>query len=126
MDATVRFSSRVDNYAKYRPSYPPEVVTLLGNECSLNGDSVVADIGSGTGIFSRLLLDRGWRVLGVEPNDDMRAVAEADLKDETRFTSIPERAEQTGIIAHTVDLVVAAQAFHWFDSRSFARSVCES
>jgi SAM-dependent methyltransferase len=113
----------VENYAKFRPSYPPEVVTLLGNECGLSPDSVVADVGSGTGISSRLFLDRAWHVIGVEPNDDMRAVAERDFKGNPRFTSVARKAEETGLPARSVDLVVTAQAFHWLD-RPLFRAEC--
>ena len=71
-----RFSNRVENYIRYRPSYPPQVLETLRVECGLTPDSTVADIASGTGIFSRLLLENGNRVYGVEPNRDMREAAE--------------------------------------------------
>lgn len=115
-DPTQRFSDRVDLYRKYRPGYPPEVLRLLEFRCGLTAGSRVADIGSGTGIFSRLLLDHGCEVFAVEPNDAMRAVAEAELGGYARFHSLAGRAEETGLPDGRVDLVVAAQAFHWFDS----------
>jgi len=72
VDSKERFSSRVGDYARFRPGYPLEVIEVLQKDCGLNRDSVVADIASGTGIFTRLLLDNGNRVFGVEPNADMR------------------------------------------------------
>ena len=79
-DSTVRFSNRVANYAKYRPSYPDKVLDHLQHECHLTEESVIADVGSGTGIFTRLLLDRGYAVYAVEPNESMRHAAEKQLK----------------------------------------------
>jgi SAM-dependent methyltransferase len=118
MDATPaptqRFSSRVDNYVRYRPSYPPAALALLEQRCGLNAQAVVADVGSGTGILTRLLLERGAQVIGVEPNDGMRAAAESALAGNARFRSVSGSAEATGLGAGSVDLLVAAQAFHWF------------
>ena len=115
MDPTKRFSSRVENYVRYRPSYPPAVVDVLERECGLTADSAVADIGSGTGIFSEILLQHGSAVYGVEPNDAMRQAAERLLADFPRFTSVPGTAEATTLADGSVDAVTAAQAFHWFD-----------
>ena len=75
-DTVERFSNRVENYIKYRPAYPSEVLDLFKNELGLTVDSVVADIGSGTGISAKLFLENGNTVYGVEPNDGMRAAAE--------------------------------------------------
>ncbi len=113
-DSIERFSSRVDNYAKYRPGYPLEIVNLLSVACGLTPESVVADVGSGTGILSALFLQNGFQVYAVEPNQAMRAAAELLLK-YPRFTSIAGAAEDTTLTARSVDLVIAAQAFHWFD-----------
>lgn len=110
-----RFSSRVENYARYRPSYPRAAVELLEARCRLSPAAVVADIGSGTGILTELLLACGAQVIGVEPNDAMRAAAEARLAGERRFTSVKGAAEATTLAAESVDLLVAGQAFHWFD-----------
>lgn len=112
---TERFSSRVDNYLRYRPGYPTEVIDLLHNECGLTGDSRVADIAYGTGIFTRLLLESGSRVFGVEPNAEMRRAGEEFLADYPRFTSIAGSAEATTLPEQSVDIVTAAQAAHWFD-----------
>lgn len=112
---TQRFSSRVENYIRYRPGYPAEVVQLLKEECGLNTESLVADIAFGTGIFTRLLLKNGNRVIGVEPNPDMRKAGEEFLAAWPRFTSVNGTAEATTLLDHSVDLVTAAQAAHWFD-----------
>ncbi len=116
MASTVeRFSNRVENYVKYRPGYPPEVLGLFRNEMGLTPDSVIADVGSGTGISSRLFLENGNEVFGVEPNDAMRAAAEEFLAAFPNFHSRNGTAENTGLPDASVDLVIAAQAFHWFD-----------
>ncbi len=114
-DPTRRFSSRVENYAKYRPGYPKAIIGLLVSECGLTGQSVVADIGSGTGILSELFLRNGNSVFGVEPNPRMRAAAEKLLLVYPGFASRPGRAEATTLEAQSVDFVTAGQAFHWFD-----------
>ena len=115
LDSTRRFSSRVENYVRYRPSYPPEIVGLLRHECGLLTGSVVADIGSGTGIFSELLLKDGLRVVGVEPNAEMRTAGERSLEAYPRFSSVEGTAEATSLPDASVDLITAAQAFHWFN-----------
>jgi len=114
-DATQRFSSRVDNYVLYRPGYPPEILQLLQSECGLTAESVIADIASGTGIFTRLLVENGNRVFGVEPNDEMRQAGERFLKSYSRFTSVAGAAEATTLPDRSVDIITAAQAAHWFD-----------
>ena len=113
-DPTERFSSRVDNYVRYRPTYPPTVIELLRNECRLTSSSVVADIASGTGIFTRMLLENGNRVFGVEPNAEMRRAGEKYLAAYPNFTSVDGTAEATTLAAHSIDIVTAAQAAHWF------------
>ena len=120
-DPTQRFSSRVDNYARYRPSYPQEIVRLLADECKLNGDSVIADIGSGTGLLAKLFLDFGCRVIGIEPNANMRDTGDQFLKGYEKFASVDARAEHTGLKDASVDFVIAGQAFHWFDAAAARR-----
>lgn len=110
---TERFSSRVENYARYRPSYPKEVIGVLRDECSLAPTSVVADIASGTGLFTRLLLENGNRVFGIEPNKEMREAGEHYLAAFSKFTSIAATAEATTLPDASVDLVTCAQAAHW-------------
>jgi ubiquinone/menaquinone biosynthesis C-methylase UbiE len=122
-DATQRFSSRVENYVRYRPGYPREVVELLKKECGLTPDSLIADIAFGTGIFTRMLLDHGNCVFGVEPNAEMRRAGEQFLASYPRFTSVTGTAEATTLPDHSVDIVTAAQAAHWFD-REKARREC--
>ena len=113
-DAKQRFSNRVTDYACYRPSYPSGVVQLLREECGLRPEHVIADIGSGTGLLSKLFLDYGNRVCGVEPNPEMRAVGEAFLRQYANFHSVSGSAEATTLAAHSVEFITAGQAFHWF------------
>jgi SAM-dependent methyltransferase len=110
-----RFSSRVENYVRCRPGYPPGVIALLRQVCSLTRDSVVADVGSGTGIFTRPLIDGGCLVYAVEPNAEMRAQAERESGGAPNFRSVAAPAEATGLPDRSIDLIVAAQAAHWFD-----------
>lgn len=113
-----RFTGKADIYKKFRSSYPKQLIDYLYTEVGFRQDSTIADIGSGTGIFSRLLLERGSQVYCVEPNADMRRVAENDLGDMAgfkNFTSINAPAENTGLQEKSIDFVTAAQAFHWFD-----------
>lgn len=114
-DSTNRFSNRVADYVRYRPGYPAGLVQTLQAEAGLNPAWAVADIGSGTGISAELFLKLGCLVYGVEPNREMRAAAESRFEDEPRFHSLDATAEATTLEAASVDLVVAGQAFHWFD-----------
>lgn len=114
VSSTERFSDRVGNYVKYRPGYPPEVLQLFRDEMGLRRDSVVADIGSGTGISARIFLENGNEVFAVEPNDAMRSAAEAELSGFDKFRSIKGTAEDTSLPDGVADIVIAAQAFHWF------------
>ena len=116
-DATQRFSTRAQNYVRYRPGYPLEVIDLLKAECGLTADSMVADVACGTGIFTRLLLENGNRVIGVEPNPEMRSAGEEFLARYRRFTSVSGTAEATTLPAQSVDIVTVAQAAHWFDPK---------
>jgi ubiquinone/menaquinone biosynthesis C-methylase UbiE len=115
-DSTSRFTGRVENYAKYRPGYPDKVLDYLQRECHLTPQSIIADIGSGTGIFTRLLLDSHYAVYAVEPNESMRREAERQLRSLPGFHSVDGTAEQTTLDDQSVDLIVCAQAFHWFHS----------
>lgn len=114
-ESVERFTSRVESYAKYRPGYPGEILDLLKQECSLTPDSIIADIGSGTGKSFEMFLANGNVVFGVEPNASMRAVAERLFQNESRFRSIDGSAESTTLPDSSVDLIIAGQAFHWFD-----------
>lgn len=111
---TERFSDRVDDYVKYRPTYPSEVIDLIAQVARLDSLSVVADIGCGTGIFSKLLLQTGAMIVGVEPNEPMLEAAKQLLDSEPRFRAVRATAEATSLEDHSYDAVTAAQAFHWF------------
>jgi SAM-dependent methyltransferase len=115
-DAKQRFSNRVTDYVRYRPGYPPALLGLLARECGLRPAHVLADIGSGTGLLSKLFLDHGNSVYGVEPNAEMRAGGEEFLRGYSNFTSIDGSAEATTLAGSSVDFVAAGQAFHWFDA----------
>lgn len=115
VDPTARFSGRAGDYAKARPGYPVGVLDVLREACGLDVATVVADLGSGTGIFTRLLLESGATVHAVEPNSDMRKEAEVALSTWPGFRSVAAAAEETSLADSSVDLVTAAQAFHWFD-----------
>lgn len=115
MDNRERFSNRVESYMKYRPSYPKEAIDYLYEFVGLRSNSKIADIGAGTGIFSRLLLERGSYVIAVEPNQVMRVAAEQMLKGNPNFQITSGSAESTGIPDQSVEFIVCAQAFHWFN-----------
>lgn len=115
MNTLNRFTSRVDNYIKYRPDYPREVIAFLKQEGLLTPESVIADIGSGTGISAELFLKEGNVVYGVEPNKEMRHAAQRILVEYKNFCSIDGTAEITMLPTDDIDLIIAGQAFHWFD-----------
>lgn len=115
LDSINRFNTRVENYAKFRPTYPPIIIDLLKAHCGLTETSLVADVGSGTGILSQILLRNGNTVFGVEPNPQMRRSAEHLLSSYSKFKSIDGSAEATTLDSNSIDIVTAAQAFHWFD-----------
>ena len=117
MSSTVeRFSNRVANYVKYRPDYPAAALDVFKNQMNLRDDSIIADIGAGTGISARMFLENGSRVFAVEPNEAMREAAAEFLRDFPGLTLIDGTAEKTNLAANAVDFVIAAQAFHWFDA----------
>ncbi|QHT60840.1 class I SAM-dependent methyltransferase [Paenibacillus lycopersici] len=115
MNSKERFSDRVDTYVKYRPSYPQEALDYLYGTVGMNAASSVADVGAGTGIFSRLLVERGSRVIAVEPNPEMRAAAVAALSASPNYVAVAGSAEETTLAEQSVDFIVCAQSFHWFD-----------
>ncbi len=114
------FNDKAEIYDLARPKYAAEMMLFLKEHEGLNGKKI-ADIGAGTGIFSRQLLELGNEVIAVEPNDDMRKIATARAEGLSGFRIINGSAEATGIEDNSVDAVCAAQAFHWFDHRAFAR-----
>jgi ubiquinone/menaquinone biosynthesis C-methylase UbiE len=117
-DSKERFSNRVADYVRYRPGYPRAVLELLRDECALTPESVVADVGSGTGILTRLLLENGNAVYGIEPNAEMRQAGAEFLAAYPKFRSVAAAAEATTMPDASVDFVMAAQAFHWFDAQA--------
>ena len=120
-NATSRFSDRVENYIRYRPGYPQEALEVLKTECGLHPEHVIADIASGTGIWTRMLLENGNKVIGVEPNAEMREAGERLLAEFKDFTSVAGSAEATRLAYQSVDFVMAAQAAHWFDREGARR-----
>lgn len=116
-----KFKGKAEVYSKYRPDYPIEYVRYLIDSNCLGADSKIADIGSGTGILTRQLLQEQLIVIGVEPNDEMRQIAEESLQNEANFISINATEQQTGIESNSLDLVTVAQAFHWFNHVAFKK-----
>jgi ubiquinone/menaquinone biosynthesis C-methylase UbiE len=121
MKHTERFSDRVENYVKYRPHYPQSIIPCLQQEAGLTQESVVADIGAGTGISSLLFLENGNKVFGVEPNTAMRTMAEQLQQRYPKFSTVAGTAERTMLPDACADLIVVGQAFHWF-SQGAARA----
>jgi len=114
-DSINRFTRTVENYVKYRPSYPFAIVDFLGRACGLTSASVVADVASGTGFLAEIFLKNGNPVIGVEPNADMRKAGQHFLRNYPNFTSLDATAEVTALESHSVDMITVGQAFHWFD-----------
>jgi ubiquinone/menaquinone biosynthesis C-methylase UbiE len=114
-DSTQRFSRRVEAYVKYRPGYPSALLSFLKDECQLKSDSIIADVGSGTGLLTELFLRNGNCVYGIEPNREMREAAERLLESFSQFHSIDASAESTTLCSQSVDFVTVGRAFHWFD-----------
>lgn len=124
-DYTERFSNKAEIYNTYRPKYPQELRELLVEKLNLTPEKLVADIGSGTGISSEIFLDNGNMVFAVEPNKDMREMAELNFDLEENFVSVAATAENTGLHDESIYLIFAGTAFHWFDfegaKKEFAR-----
>ncbi len=123
-DSKERFSNRVDAYVAARPRYPLAVIEHLRNEMGLTSAWQVVDLGSGTGISCELFLKNGNPVIGVEPNFAMRTAAELSLRGFAGFQSVNGSAESTTLPDQSADLVVAAQAFHWFDPAAARAEAC--
>ncbi|MCU9613245.1 class I SAM-dependent methyltransferase [Caldibacillus lycopersici] len=119
MEHTNKFSGKAEGYAKFRPDYPDQLIIDWKQEHGLNEHAIIADIGAGTGIMTKKLLDFNLQVVAVEPNADMRAVAEEKLRHHPRYTSINGTAEHTTLPSETIDFITVAQAFHWFDLKKF-------
>ncbi len=125
LDPTRRFTRRADFYSRYRPGYPKEIIRILEREIGFSDEQVVADIGSGTGLLTKIFLRNGNKVFGVEPNDKMRAYAERDLGTFRKFVSVKGTAERTTLKGQSADLITVGQALHWFKKaktvKEFAR-----
>src|SRR5689334_8295300 len=117
MSSTTRFSDRVEHYVRSRPNYPTAFYDFLENDLHLRSPMTVADIGSGTGISTNPLLERGHIVHAIEPNQPMREAAEKLLAHHPNFHSVDGTAESTALSNDAIDLILAAQAFHWFDKQ---------
>lgn len=114
-DPKVRFSKRAIYYWKYRPPYPVALRQFIEQDLGLVRESIVADVGSGTGILSELFANHGSTVFAIEPNSEMRSIAEELLTKYPNFKSIEATAEDTSLPSASVDFITAGQAFHWFD-----------
>lgn len=114
-DNTKRFSDRVEDYIKYRPNYPEKIVKILKEKINADKNITIADIGSGTGISSALFLKNNYRVIGVEPNKEMREAAGQLLSGFEKFKSVNGSAEKTNLPDKSIDVIFSGQAFHWFD-----------
>lgn len=112
------FNKRTENYVKGRPGYANGVLKLLFHDI-LKPNDKIADVGSGTGIFAKAFIERGFDVFCVEPNEDMRAQAKKIFAGNPHFISVAASAETTTLPKHSIDLVTAASAFHWFDAEKF-------
>jgi SAM-dependent methyltransferase len=119
MRSTKRFSGRARAYAAFRPSYPSEAIDAVLAGLGDPRELTVADIGSGTGIASRLFAQRGAHVIAIEPNAEMRAAAAEDPGVEWRDAT----ALETRLGSASVDLAVACQAFHWFATPAAMREM---
>ena len=115
MDGTTAYSSKAEYYARYRWDYAPEAMDLLVERAGISPESEVADIGSGTGILSKHFAGRAARIFSVEPNAEMRGMAEQMLGKFPAFESINGSAEATTLRDRSVDVIAVAQAIHWFD-----------
>src|SRR3974390_2674899 len=111
---TERFSDRVDDYVKYRPHYSPEVVGALAKACGLEREHTIVDVGCGTGLLTQIFLENGNRVIGVEPNANMRRAGEEYLSHFSQFSMVDGSAEETKLPAQSADFVIAGPDFHWF------------
>jgi SAM-dependent methyltransferase len=124
VDAKQRFSNRVADYVCYRPGYPPALIDGLRAGCGLNAEHVIAGVGSGTGLLSKVFLEHGNRVIGVEPNEEMRSAGDEFLAGSTKFSSVNGSSESTTLADASVDFVTAGQAFHWFEPTATRKEFC--
>lgn len=121
MDTTKKFNGIANEYTQSRPSYAIDFIEYLYKKHGVTELSVIADIGSGTGKFAKQLLDKGSKVFCVEPNVDMRLVAERELSSYPNFSSVAGCAENTTLPDNSIDFITTAQAFHWFEPKCFKK-----
>lgn len=121
MNNTIKFNGKADTYAIARPTYPAEFIDYLYNKTGFSDESIIADIGAGTGILTKLLLERGSSVFAVEPNNDMRSKAGMLIKDYDKLIIVDGTAEDTTLGDNSMDFITVAQAFHWFDVDMFKK-----
>ena len=114
-----KFDNKGKLYAKGRPGYPNKLFEHLIENNIISNNSTVADIGSGTGLFTVQLSPSVGKIYAVEPNGDMRRVAEERYEEYDNTVSVDGTAENTSLGEKSVDFVTVAQAFHWFDRPSF-------
>jgi ubiquinone/menaquinone biosynthesis C-methylase UbiE len=117
---TKRFSTKAEKYVEYRPDYPSELIQYFNNTINLKG-KCIADVGAGTGILTKLLLDNGNMVFAIEPNDNMRVNGMKFLHDYKGVTFVASNAERIQLRDECADVVMVAQAFHWFDASKAAK-----
>lgn len=116
MKGVDRFSNKAEKYELYRPEYPEGSISKILKLCEISNNKVkIADIGFGTGKFTKLLLDKGFTVYAIEPNEQMRAIAENKFINYDNFNSINRTAETTGLEDNSISIITVAQAFHYFD-----------
>lgn len=117
MKGIERFSNKAEKYELYRPAYPEDSISKILELCNvIPSDNVkIADIGSGTGKFTKLLLDKEFMVYAIEPNEQMRTIAENKFINYKNFNSINKTAESTGLEDNSISIITVAQAFHYFD-----------
>lgn len=114
-------SSKNEMYKKNKPVYSAALYDYLYSAVNISKDSVIADIGTGTGIFCRPMLERGSTVYGVEPDEKMLEIAKNDLSEYSKFISIASTAENTGLLDVSVDFITAAESFHLYDRELFKK-----
>ncbi|MGA7884493.1 MAG: class I SAM-dependent methyltransferase [Acidobacteriaceae bacterium] len=112
---TERFTGRVESYRRYRPGYPRELVEWLRTDCGLRSDAAVVDVAAGTGLLTEILLEAGFAVTALEPNDEMRAACATLEARYPKLRCVAGKAEETGLPDASADLITVAQAMHWFD-----------
>jgi ubiquinone/menaquinone biosynthesis C-methylase UbiE len=123
------FSDKAEIYNKYRLGYPNEILQYLYGY-GFDSNSIIADIGSGTGKLTRIFVENGNKIYAVEPNDNMRLIAENDFKENKNFISIIADAENTTLQNNSIQFIVVGQAFHWFNKdetmKEFKRIITEN